>query len=128
MVFSLAKVRSEIVPKSEWGFSLGCRFAVVLIGNGHLFWECTDTLPVEMRENLEFHAHVRTDKRHWPRCLIWHGRLPVHSLQCSRINIVLTTRILPWKSRTQDRNQNQPETTTLNRAESVADQPRKVVS
>ena len=34
---------------------------------------------VEIRENPEFHDLVRMDKTHWPRCLLWHGWLPVLS-------------------------------------------------
>ena len=34
---------------------------------------------VEIRENPEFHDLVRMDKGHWPRCLLWHGWLPVLS-------------------------------------------------
>ena len=34
---------------------------------------------VEIRENPEFHDLMRMDKAHWPRCLLWHGRLPLFS-------------------------------------------------
>ena len=34
---------------------------------------------VEIRENPEFHDLMRLDKEHWPRCLLWHGWLPVLS-------------------------------------------------
>ena len=34
---------------------------------------------VEIRENPEFHDLMRMDKGHWPRCLIWHGWLPMLS-------------------------------------------------
>ena len=44
--------------------------------DGHLFWECTFPPLVEIRENPEFHDLMRTDKGHWPRCLLWHGWLP----------------------------------------------------
>ena len=48
------------------------------------FWECTF---VEIRENPEFHNLMREDKAHWPRCLLWHGWLPM----LSGVNGVL-----PW--------------------------------
>ena len=34
---------------------------------------------VEIRENPEFHDLMRMEKGHWPRCLFWHGWLPVLS-------------------------------------------------
>ena len=34
---------------------------------------------VETRESPEFHDLVRMDKAHWPRCLLWHGWLPMLS-------------------------------------------------
>ena len=34
---------------------------------------------VEIRESPEFHDLMRMDKAHWPRCLLWHGWLPVLS-------------------------------------------------
>ena len=34
---------------------------------------------VEIRENPEFHALMRLDKTHWPRCLYWHGWLSMLS-------------------------------------------------
>ena len=34
---------------------------------------------VEIRENPEFHDLMRLDKTHWPRCLLWHGWLPMLS-------------------------------------------------
>ena len=30
-------------------------------------------------KNPEFHDLMRMDKAHWPRCLLWHGWLPVLS-------------------------------------------------
>ena len=48
-------------------------------GDGHLFWECPYPLLVEIRENPEFHDLMRMDKSHWPRCLLWHGWLPLLS-------------------------------------------------
>ena len=44
-----------------------------------LFWECTFPPLVEIRENPEFHDLMRMDKAHWPRCLLWHGWLPMLS-------------------------------------------------
>ena len=34
---------------------------------------------VEIRENHEFHDLMRMDRGHWPRCLLWHGWLPMLS-------------------------------------------------
>ena len=48
-------------------------------GDGHLFWECPYPPLVEIRENPEFHDLMRMDKSHWPRCLLWHGWLPLFS-------------------------------------------------
>ena len=68
--FLLSKVRGEVVP---------CRFCGGADGDGHLFWECPYPPLVEIRENPEFHDHMRMDKSHWPRCLLWHGWLPLLS-------------------------------------------------
>ena len=57
----------------------GCRFCGAPDGDGHLFWECTFPPLVEIRENPEFHDLMRMDKAHWPRCLLWHGWLPMLS-------------------------------------------------
>ena len=57
------------------GQPVPCRFCGGPDGDGHLFLECT-FLP--LRENPEFHHLVRKDKGHWPRCLLWHGWLPVN--------------------------------------------------
>ena len=51
-------------------------------GDGHLFWECTFPPLVEIRENPEFHDLMTMDKGHWPRCLLWHGWLPMLSGVC----------------------------------------------
>ena len=42
---------------------------------------CSGNVPplIEIRENPEFHDLVRMDKAHWPRCLLWHGWLPMLS-------------------------------------------------
>ena len=47
--------------------------------DGHLFWECTFPPLVEIRENPEFHELMEMDKSFWPRCLLWHGWLPLLS-------------------------------------------------
>ena len=60
--FLLGHARGVIVP---------CRFCGGFDGDGHLFWECPHPPLVQIRENPEFHALIRT----WPRCLIWHGWL-----------------------------------------------------
>ena len=48
-------------------------------GDGHLFWECTFPPLVEIRKNPEFHDLMRMGQGHWPRCLLWHGWLPMLS-------------------------------------------------
>ena len=63
------RVRGQPVP---------CRFCGP-DGDGHRFWECTFPPLVEIRENPEFHDLMREDKAHWPRCLLWHGWLPMLS-------------------------------------------------
>ena len=68
--FLLGQVRGQPVP---------CRFCGAPDGDGHLFWECTFPPLVEIRENPEFHDLMREDKAHWPRCLLWHGWLPMLS-------------------------------------------------
>ena len=59
--------RGELVP---------CRFCGGFDGDGHLFWECSHLLLVQIRENPEFHDLTQRDTRTWPRCLLWHGWLP----------------------------------------------------
>ena len=51
----LGRVRGQPVP---------CQFCGGLCGDGHLF---------------EFHDLMRMDKGYWPRCLLWHGWLPLLS-------------------------------------------------
>ena len=68
--FLLRHVRGQPVP---------CRFCGAPDHDGHLFWECTFPPLVEIRENPEFHDLMRMDKDHWPRCLLWHGWLPMLS-------------------------------------------------
>ena len=68
--FLLGRVRSQVHP---------CRFCGAPDHDGHLFWECTFPPLVEIRENPEFHDLMRMDKGHWPRCLLWHGWLPMLS-------------------------------------------------
>ena len=45
-----------------------------------IFWECSFPPLVEIRENPEFHDLMREDGAHWPRCLLWHGWLPMLSV------------------------------------------------
>ena len=66
----LGRVRSQAVP---------CRFCGAPESDGHLFGECTFPPLVEIRENPELHDLMREDKAHWPRCLLWHGWLPMLS-------------------------------------------------
>ena len=68
--FLLGHVRGQPVP---------CRFCGAPDHDGHLFWECTFPPLFEIRENPEFHDLMRMDKAHWPRCLLWHGWLPMLS-------------------------------------------------
>ena len=70
MVLLLGRVRGQDVL---------CRFCGAPDNDGHLFWECPFPPLVEIRENPEFHDLMRLDKEHWPRCLLWHGWLPVLS-------------------------------------------------
>ena len=69
--FLLGRVRSQAVP---------CRICGALDGDGHLFLECTFPPLVEIRENPEFQDLIRMFKAHWPRCLPWHGWLPMLSV------------------------------------------------
>ena len=66
----LGRVRGQAVP---------CRFCGAPDSDGHLFWECTFPPLVEIRENPEFHDLMKLDKSRWPRCLLWHGWLPMLS-------------------------------------------------
>ena len=70
MFFLLSRVRGRDVP---------CRFCGAPDDDGHLFWDCPFPPLVEIRENPEFHDLMRLDKTHWPRCLLWHGWLPMLS-------------------------------------------------
>ena len=63
--FLLGRVRNQVLP---------CRFCGASDHDGHLFCECTFPPLIEIRENL-----MRMDKAHWPRCLLWHGWLPMLS-------------------------------------------------
>ena len=56
-----------------------CRFCTAPDSDGHLFGDCTFPALVEIRESPEFHDLIREDKAHWPRCLLWHGWLPMLS-------------------------------------------------
>ena len=68
--FLLGRVERQPVP---------CRFCGAPDNDGHFFWECTFPPLVEIRESPEFHDLMRMDKAHWPRCLLWHGWLPMLS-------------------------------------------------
>ena len=68
--FLLGYVRGQLVP---------CRFCGAPDHDGHLFWECSFPPLVAIRENPEFHDLMRMDKTCWPRCLLWHGWLPMLS-------------------------------------------------
>ena len=68
--FLLGRVRGQPVP---------CRFYGAPDGDGHLLGECTFPPLVEIRENPEFHDLMRMDEAHRPRCLPWHGWLPMLS-------------------------------------------------
>ena len=68
--FLLEKVKGQRVP---------CRFCGGTDSDGHLFGECTFPPPVEIRVHPEFHDLMEMDKSSWPRCLLWHGWLPLLS-------------------------------------------------
>ena len=68
--FLLSRVRGQAVPY---------RFCGAPDNDGHLFCDCPFPPLVEIRENPEFHDLMRLDKGHWPRCLLWHGWLPMLS-------------------------------------------------
>ena len=68
--FQLGKVRGQHVP---------CRFCGGVDSDGHLFWDSTFPPLVEICEHPEFHGLMEMDKYHWPRCLLWHGWLPLLS-------------------------------------------------
>ena len=68
--FLLGQIRNQVLP---------CRFCGKPDGDGHLFGDCTFPPLVEFREHPEFHDLMRMNKGHWPRCLLWHGWLPMLS-------------------------------------------------
>ena len=68
--FLLGKIQGQDVP---------CRFCGVRDSDGHLLWDCTFPPLVEIREHPEFHDLIEMDKTSWPRCLLWHGWLPLVS-------------------------------------------------
>ena len=68
--FLLSKVKGQPVS---------CRFCGAPDNDGHLFWDCPFPPLVEILENPEFHDLMRLEKAHSPRCLLWHGWLPVLS-------------------------------------------------
>ena len=57
-----------------------CRFCGGADNDGHLFWDCTLPPLVEIREHPEFHCLLEMEKSCWPRCLLWHGWLPLLSV------------------------------------------------
>ena len=76
----------HIRERDEAGFGMGsfcdvlkdslCHAGSVVV----LMVMVTSSAPlVEIRENPEFHDLMRMDKGHWPRCLLWHGWLPLLS-------------------------------------------------
>ena len=68
--FLLGKVKGQHVP---------CPFCGGADNDGHLFWDCTFPPLVGIREHPEFHCLMEMDKSSWPRCLLWHGWLPLLS-------------------------------------------------
>ena len=68
--FLLEKVKGQYVP---------CRFCGGADNDGHLFRDCTFPPLVEIREHPEFHGLMEMDKSSWPKCLLWHGWLPLLS-------------------------------------------------
>ena len=46
-------------------------------GDGHLFGVCPFLPLVRVRESPEFPSLLACDKICWPRCLLWHGWLPM---------------------------------------------------
>ena len=70
MVFCWGRSRPVMCP---------CRFCGGDDNDGHLFCDCTFPPLVEIRENPEFHELMEMDKSYRPRCLLWHGWLPLLS-------------------------------------------------
>ena len=70
-------VWSGFLPGKVKGQHVPCRFCGGDDGDGHLFWDCTFTPLVEIREHPEFHGITEMEKSCWPRCLLWHGWLPL---------------------------------------------------
>ena len=68
--FLLVKVQGQLVP---------CRFCGGADNDGHLFWDCPFPPLGEIREHPEFYGLPEVDKYCWPRCLLWHGWLPLLS-------------------------------------------------
>ena len=66
----LGRVRGQPVP---------CRFCGAPDGDGHLFGGMHLSFFCEIREKPEFHDLMRMQKGHLPRCLLWHGWLPMLS-------------------------------------------------
>ena len=68
--FLLGRARSQAVP---------CRFCGALDDDGHFFGDCPFPPLLEIRESPEFHELMEMDKSYWPKCLLWHGWLPLLS-------------------------------------------------
>ena len=58
------------------GQHVPCRFCGADNG-GHLFWDCPFLPLIDIREHPEFYGLLEMDKSYWPRCLLWHGWLPL---------------------------------------------------
>ena len=69
-VFLLGGVRGQPVP---------CRFCGAPDNDGHLFGNVPFLLLLQFVKIVNFHDLMGVDKAHWPRCLLWHGWLPVLS-------------------------------------------------
>ena len=67
------------LSKVSVGQEVPSRFCGSCDSDGHLFWDCTFPPLVEIREHPEFHDLMELDKNSWPRCLLWHGWLPLLS-------------------------------------------------
>ena len=68
--FLLGRVRGQPVP---------CRFCGAPDGDGHFWVNVPFLLLLRFVKIPEFHDLMRLDKANWPRCLLWHGWLPMLS-------------------------------------------------
>ena len=83
---ALLRSMSWLVVSGMVCFLVGCVARLFHVGSVVLlilmvicFGECPFPPLVEIRENPESHDLTRLDKEHWPRCLLWHGWLPMLS-------------------------------------------------